>query len=161
MLVAWGVGFCLVLFGSLKLFRILRVDSRIEVHGMDAVKHGEPAYPAESWVRERQLEENSRNQINTSIVYLKKRKEEQQYWDHQVHRLVHLLSAATVDKSSSTHKISADSMTSVDLSSTDDFRVTGLPPQMNFAHLVLTDHFQKCVLTLDSRRTGWNYIATK
>ena len=25
----------------------------------------------------------------------------------------------------------------------------GLPPQMNFAHLVLTDHFQKCVLSLD------------
>lgn len=133
-IIAWGVGFCTVLFGLLKMFKILRVDSRIEVHGMDSVKHGEPAYPAESW-------------------------EEQQYWDHQAHRLVHLLSAGNVGNSD--QKISADSMTSINLGSQEGFPATGMPPQMNFAHLVLTDHFQKCVLTLDSRRTGWNYESKK
>lgn len=128
MLITWGLGFCLLLFGLLKFFKVLRVDSRIEVHGMDVMKHGEPAYPAESW-------------------------EEQQYWDHQVHRLFHLLSATTdvCDKV-------MDSTTTIDIGSNESIGTTAMPPQMNFAHLVLTDHFQKCLLSLDSKSTHWNYI---
>ena len=101
------------------MLKILRVDSRTEVHGQDSVKHDEPAYPAESW-------------------------EEQQYWDHQVHRLIHLLGSngnnSTIDLEASNNKNNSSLFAS-------------LPPQMNFAHLVLTDHFQKCVLSLDARRT--------
>lgn len=118
-LIAWGTVTCLALFGSLKMLKILRVDSRTEVHGQDSVKHDEPAYPAESW-------------------------EEQQYWDHQVHRLIHLLGSngnnRTIDLEASNNKNNSSLFAS-------------LPPQMNFAHLVLTDHFQKCVLSLDARRT--------
>jgi hypothetical protein len=125
-LVAWGVGFCLVLFGSLKYFKILRVDSTVEVQGMDSMKHGEPAYPAESW-------------------------EEQQYWDHQVHRLIHLMRSTSIESLCGDQK--KNSIATVDLGVNNNFRLTGMPPQMNFAHLVLTDHFQKCVFPLDSQRT--------
>ncbi|XP_046459386.1 ammonium transporter 2-like isoform X1 [Daphnia pulex] len=124
-LVAWGVGFCLVLFGSLKYFKILRVDSTVEVQGMDSMKHGEPAYPAESW-------------------------EEQQYWDHQVHRLIHLMRSTSIESLCGNQK---NSIATVDLGVNNNFRLTGMPPQMNFAHLVLTDYFQKCVFPLDSQRT--------
>ena len=62
-LIAWGAGFCLVMFGILKWSGILRVDAIIEVYGMDLMHHNEPAYPAESW-------------------------EEQQYWDHQVNAVL-------------------------------------------------------------------------
>lgn len=132
-LIAWGSGFCAILFGSLKLCKILRVDSRIEIGGMDSMKHGEPAYPAESW-------------------------EEQQYWDHQAHRLVHLLNS-TVDSGMAEDRKSTGSISSIEMGSNEKIRETGMPPQMNFAHLVLTDHFQKCVLSMDNKRTNWNYIS--
>lgn len=135
-LIAWGAGFCLVMFGVLKWAGILRVDSRMEVYGMDSMKHDEPAYPAESW-------------------------EEQQYWDHQVHRLVHLLSSAALagQKTQLPESVTAANVMEVEKIESK-LPACGLPPQMNFAHLVLTDHFQKCVLSLDQRmssnRTKWH-----
>jgi len=33
----------------------------------------------------------------------------------------------------------------------------GLPPQMNFVNLVLTDHFQKCVLSMDEPAQFGNF----
>lgn len=135
-LIAWAVGFCSIVFGSLKFFKILRVDSCVEVQGMDSMKHGEPAYPAESW-------------------------EEQQYWDHQVQRLVYSLNSSTSGAAINTHK-GLDSIATVDLGDNNNFRLTGMPPQMNFAHLVLTDHFQKSIVSLESQQsTGWNFIPRK
>lgn len=107
-----------------------------QVQGMDLVKHDEPAYPAESW-------------------------EEQQYWDHQVYRLVHLLDAVSAASrnsvGASTYQQQQQPMiTAVDVECLPDEASTrtssSLPPQMNFAHLVLTDHFQRCVLSLDNGR---------
>ena len=106
------------------MLKILRVDSRTEVQGQDVTKHDEPAYPAESW-------------------------EEQQYWDHQVHRLVHLLASTSMSSSNSSGS------NNLDLELGNNYKknlLASLPHQMNFAHLVLTDHFQKCVLALDDRR---------
>ena len=135
-LIAWGSGFCLVLFGTLKWAGILRVDSRMEVHGMDAMKHDEPAYPAESW-------------------------EEQQYWDHQVHRLVELLGATAL--AGQRHNRLAHSLSSsaavVPMDNKSAAGGGGLPPHMNFAHLVLTDHFQKCVVSLDGHRSAASVAA--
>ncbi|XP_069178769.1 putative ammonium transporter 1 [Procambarus clarkii] len=49
-IVAWSGGLCLVMFGSLRLLGVLRVPPEMEIAGMDILKHGEPAYPAEAWL---------------------------------------------------------------------------------------------------------------
>ncbi|KAK4010730.1 hypothetical protein OUZ56_019862 [Daphnia magna] len=135
-LIAWGVGFCSILFGSLKYFKILRVESCVEIHGMDLMKHGEPAYPAESW-------------------------QEQQYWDHQVKQLVYSLSSTKIDEAVGGQTI-FDSIATVDLGVNNNFRLTGMPPQMNFAHLALTDHFQKSLFSLENQqRVGLDFISRK
>jgi len=47
---AWAFFWSLVLFGSLKMAGILRVGTEDEFKGMDLIKHGESAYPADAWV---------------------------------------------------------------------------------------------------------------
>jgi len=47
---AWTGTACLIMFGVLKYFNLLRVDHGMEFKGMDQLKHGEAAYPAEAWV---------------------------------------------------------------------------------------------------------------
>jgi len=49
-IVTWSGFWSVVIFGILKATNLLRIDHDIEFQGMDAVKHGEPAYPAEAWV---------------------------------------------------------------------------------------------------------------
>ena len=46
----WALFWSIVLFGSLKYFAILRVGTEDEFKGMDLIKHGESAYPADAWV---------------------------------------------------------------------------------------------------------------
>ncbi|XP_028414397.1 putative ammonium transporter 1 [Dendronephthya gigantea] len=46
---AWSLIWGLIIFMSLKLFKILRVPSEIEIKGLDVPKHGEPAYPYSSY----------------------------------------------------------------------------------------------------------------
>jgi hypothetical protein len=74
------------------------------------------------------------------------------------------MSSASIENSISSgqHKMS-ESIATVDLGVNNNFRLAGMPPQMNFAHLVLTNHFQKCVLSIESQqqRTGWNFIPRK
>ncbi|XP_013379842.1 putative ammonium transporter 1 isoform X2 [Lingula anatina] len=48
-IVGWTAVICLVLFGILKLCKVLRVNEDIEIKGLDIPKHGEPAYPSEAW----------------------------------------------------------------------------------------------------------------
>ncbi|XP_069131932.1 putative ammonium transporter 1 isoform X2 [Argopecten irradians] len=48
-IIAWTLVFSLLLFGSLKLFGLLRVPQDIEEKGLDIPKHGEPAYPPEAY----------------------------------------------------------------------------------------------------------------
>ncbi|CAG0899114.1 unnamed protein product [Darwinula stevensoni] len=45
----WSATLCLILFGILKKFGILRVDKEMEIRGMDVIKHNEPAYPSTAW----------------------------------------------------------------------------------------------------------------
>jgi len=47
---AWAFVWSLILFGSLKMAGILRVGTEDEFKGMDLIKHGESAYPADAWV---------------------------------------------------------------------------------------------------------------
>jgi len=47
---AWAAFWSLCLFGSLKMAGILRVGTEDEFKGMDLIKHGESAYPADAWV---------------------------------------------------------------------------------------------------------------
>ncbi|XP_046378148.2 putative ammonium transporter 1 isoform X1 [Haliotis rufescens] len=46
---AWTATLCLVMFGILRLLGKLRVDEAVERKGLDIHKHGEPAYPMESY----------------------------------------------------------------------------------------------------------------
>ena len=45
-IMAWSCFWSIVLFGTLSYFKILRVSPEDEAKGMDLVKHGEAAYPA-------------------------------------------------------------------------------------------------------------------
>ncbi|XP_071100410.1 putative ammonium transporter 1 isoform X1 [Haliotis cracherodii] len=45
----WSAAMCLLMFGCLRLIGILRVPEDLERKGLDIPKHGEPAYPMESY----------------------------------------------------------------------------------------------------------------
>lgn len=49
-IVVWSAVWSVIIFGVLKALKMLRIDRDTEFQGMDSVKHGEPAYPAEAWV---------------------------------------------------------------------------------------------------------------
>lgn len=51
-IILWAGGFCTIMFGLLRVFKILRVPEEMEIKGMDILKHGEPAYPVDSWIEE-------------------------------------------------------------------------------------------------------------
>ncbi|XP_018009464.1 uncharacterized protein LOC108666997 [Hyalella azteca] len=40
------------MFGLMRRYEILRVSPEMEIQGMDILKHGEPAYPADAWIEE-------------------------------------------------------------------------------------------------------------
>ncbi|WAR02373.1 AMT1-like protein [Mya arenaria] len=46
---AWAGLMSLLMFGTLRLFKALRVPEDIEVRGLDIPKHNEPAYPVEAY----------------------------------------------------------------------------------------------------------------
>merc|ERR1712129_68790 len=46
---AWSAVISCILFYVLKLNNVLRVSREVELQGLDIVKHGEAAYPAEAW----------------------------------------------------------------------------------------------------------------
>ncbi|XP_064601315.1 putative ammonium transporter 1 [Liolophura sinensis] len=48
-IVGWTGVLCLIMFGILKAFNLLRVTEDMERKGLDIPKHGEPAYPLESY----------------------------------------------------------------------------------------------------------------
>nr|ATC20499.1 ammonium transporter 1 [Tridacna squamosa] len=45
----WTAVLCLILFGLLKITKLLRVPQEIELKGLDIPKHNEPAYPVEAY----------------------------------------------------------------------------------------------------------------
>ncbi|KAL4224963.1 ammonium transmembrane transporter [Mactra antiquata] len=46
---AWTVSTSFILFGALKLLKVLRVPEDDEIKGLDIIKHNEPAYPIEAY----------------------------------------------------------------------------------------------------------------
>ncbi|CAG0900626.1 unnamed protein product [Darwinula stevensoni] len=46
---AWSGSLCILLFGALKFAGLLRVSAEMEIHGLDILKHQEPAYPSSAW----------------------------------------------------------------------------------------------------------------
>ncbi|BFZ05252.1 hypothetical protein BsWGS_08291 [Bradybaena similaris] len=48
-IVAWTGALCSLVFGTLKLTGTFRVSAEMEIKGLDIPKHGEPAYPLESY----------------------------------------------------------------------------------------------------------------
>ena len=49
-IVTWTGVTCFIMFFVLKKLNLLRVEPDMEFQGMDLIKHGEAAYPAEAWV---------------------------------------------------------------------------------------------------------------
>jgi len=49
-IMAWSAFWSLLIFGGLYMMEWLRIDVDLEIKGMDIVKHGEAAYPAQAWV---------------------------------------------------------------------------------------------------------------
>jgi len=62
---AWSLVWSILIFGTLKYFDLLRVDTDTEFKGCDLVKHGESAYPVDAWV-ELQYEKKSRKTSNNA-----------------------------------------------------------------------------------------------
>jgi len=62
----WSLLWSVLIFGSLKYFDLLRIDTDTEFKGNDLVKHGESAYPVDAWV-ELQYEKKSRK-ISTNAA---------------------------------------------------------------------------------------------
>ncbi|XP_013415373.1 putative ammonium transporter 1 [Lingula anatina] len=48
-IIFWTAAISAIIFGSLKAFKLLRVEQELEIRGLDVPKHGEPAYPSEAW----------------------------------------------------------------------------------------------------------------
>ena len=63
----WAALWSFLIFGTLKYFNILRVSQSDEYDGMDAIKHGESAYPVNAWV-EYQYARNHTCSASVSIV---------------------------------------------------------------------------------------------
>merc|ERR1719228_1548683 len=49
-IIIWSAVWSILLFGGLKMARMLRVSTEDEFKGMDLIKHGEAAYPSSAWV---------------------------------------------------------------------------------------------------------------
>ncbi len=60
---AWAGFWSLLTFYPLARFKLLRIDRETEFRGCDLVKHGESAYPAESWVELQYGEEKRKNAV--------------------------------------------------------------------------------------------------
>lgn len=63
-IMSWTAGTCSILFGLMRLMGVLRVSERVELAGLDKVKHGEPAYPMEGYF----TGEHPHNGINCKTV---------------------------------------------------------------------------------------------
>ena len=49
-IIAWAGFWSSLIFGTMKYFKILRIDEHTEIMGNDIVKHGEAAYPKDAWI---------------------------------------------------------------------------------------------------------------
>lgn len=49
-IISWAAFWSLLVFGTLKFFKVLRIDRDTELMGNDIVKHGEAAYPKDAWL---------------------------------------------------------------------------------------------------------------
>ena len=47
---AWSVLWSFLIFGCLKMAKLLRIDEETEFFGIDVAKHGEASYPMDAWV---------------------------------------------------------------------------------------------------------------
>ena len=47
---AWSVTWSFLIFGCLKMAKLLRIDEETEFFGIDVAKHGEASYPMDAWV---------------------------------------------------------------------------------------------------------------
>ena len=49
-IVSWAIFWSTLVFGLMHVCKVLRVSSSVEMNGMDVLKHGEAAYPANAWL---------------------------------------------------------------------------------------------------------------
>nr|XP_053630022.1 putative ammonium transporter 1 [Cherax quadricarinatus] len=69
-ILGWSGGLCLILFGSLRQLDMLRVPPELETRGLDILKHGEAAYPAEAWLEDQYKVPNKAEEHLNANIYL-------------------------------------------------------------------------------------------
>jgi len=60
-IISWTGILSFVMFYALKKVKMLRVEASMEFSGMDILKHGESAYPADAWVEQQYMKEEINN----------------------------------------------------------------------------------------------------
>ncbi|CAL4102206.1 unnamed protein product, partial [Meganyctiphanes norvegica] len=55
-IIGWTSVLCIIMFSLLRYMGLLRVSTEVELRGLDIMKHGESAYPADAWQEEQYVQ---------------------------------------------------------------------------------------------------------
>eukprot|EP00092_Neocalanus_flemingeri_P008906 GFUD01009581.1.p1 GENE.GFUD01009581.1~~GFUD01009581.1.p1 ORF type:complete len:704 (+),score=140.44 GFUD01009581.1:39-2150(+) len=78
---AWAGTISTIIFYVLKLTKVLRVSREVELQGLDMIKHGEAAYPAEAWREIQYLGDDSSLPPHMTAEPSKKKLEKQESYE--------------------------------------------------------------------------------
>jgi len=62
-IIGWSGVLCIIMFSILRCLGLLRVSKEMEIRGLDIIKHGEPAYPADAWREDQYVESTKGDEV--------------------------------------------------------------------------------------------------